>query len=137
MSTPFVVMCAPNGARRTKDDHPALPLTPAEIAAEAERCADAGAALLHLHVRDTAGRHSLSPELYREAIKLGADDLQEDLALACYYAEDWRGGAEAFVKAFEADGDADMMYNAACCAALGAIAARFDRKVAARACGEP
>ncbi|MFG0305933.1 MAG: TPR end-of-group domain-containing protein, partial [Phycisphaerales bacterium JB040] len=76
------------------------------LAAEAERMAD-------------SGRPDEAIELYREAIGLGAKNLHEDLALACYYAEDWRGGAEAFVRAFEADGDADMMYNAACCAALG------------------
>ena len=29
---PLIVTVAPNGARKTKDDHPALPLTPAEIA---------------------------------------------------------------------------------------------------------
>ncbi len=65
--TPLVVMVAPNGARRTKDDHPNLPLTPAEIAYEAELCAEAGATVLHLHVRDREGRHSLDPTLYREA----------------------------------------------------------------------
>ena len=36
--TPLVVMVAPNGARRTKADHLNLPLTPAEIAREAELC---------------------------------------------------------------------------------------------------
>ena len=30
--SPLVVMVAPNGARRTKTDHPDLPITPAEIA---------------------------------------------------------------------------------------------------------
>jgi uncharacterized protein (DUF849 family) len=78
---PLMLMVAPNGARKTRDDHPALPLTPAEIAAEAERCADAGAALLHLHVRDTAGRHSLSPELYREAIAAVRERVGERLVI--------------------------------------------------------
>lgn len=61
-------MVAPNGARRTKADHPALPLTPAELAREAAACREAGATLLHLHVRDGQGRHSLDPEPYRAAI---------------------------------------------------------------------
>jgi uncharacterized protein (DUF849 family) len=65
---PLVVMVAPNGARRTKADHPHLPITPAEIAREAELCAAAGATVLHLHVRDGEGRHSLDPALYRAAI---------------------------------------------------------------------
>jgi 3-keto-5-aminohexanoate cleavage enzyme len=65
---PLIISVAPNGARRSKMDHPALPLSCAEIAAEAERCADAGAALLHLHVRDSDGGHSLAPAAYRSAI---------------------------------------------------------------------
>lgn len=65
--TPLVVMVAPNGARRTRDDHPNLPLTPAELAYEAALCAEAGATILHLHVRDREGRHSLDPTLYRAA----------------------------------------------------------------------
>lgn len=65
---PLQVSVAPNGARRSKSDHPAIPLSPGEIACEAEACADAGAVLLHLHVRDQQGRHSLSPQAYREAL---------------------------------------------------------------------
>jgi len=68
MSEPLRISVAPNGARRSKLDHPAIPLTPAEIAIEAEQCADAGAVLLHLHVRDSDGKHTLSPDAYRFAL---------------------------------------------------------------------
>ena len=68
MSQPLVITVAPNGARRGKADHPALPVTPAEIAREAVRCHEAGAAMIHLHVRDSAGTHAIDPDLYREAI---------------------------------------------------------------------
>jgi len=67
-TTPLVVTVAPNGARRGKADHPALPLTPEEIAREAARCRDAGAAMIHLHVRDRDGRHTLDADAYRAAI---------------------------------------------------------------------
>jgi uncharacterized protein (DUF849 family) len=67
--TPLVVMVAPNGARRTKADHAELPITPAEIAREAARCAEAGASVLHVHVRDSDGRHSLDAGRYRAAIQ--------------------------------------------------------------------
>ncbi len=67
MNAPLSISVAPNGARRSKHDHPAIPLTPGEIATEAERCADAGAVLIHLHVRDANGRHTLSPDAYRDA----------------------------------------------------------------------
>ncbi|WP_448206956.1 3-keto-5-aminohexanoate cleavage protein [Azospirillum sp. sgz302134] len=66
--TPLVIAVAPNGARRGKADHPAIPLTAEEIAREAARCRDAGAGMLHLHVRDGAGRHTLDPDAYRAAI---------------------------------------------------------------------
>lgn len=59
---------APNGARRTKADHEALPITPTELAREAAACLEAGAGLFHLHVRDPAGRHTLDPDSYRAAI---------------------------------------------------------------------
>jgi 3-keto-5-aminohexanoate cleavage enzyme len=65
---PVSIMVAPNGARRGKADHGAIPLTPAEIAAEAVRCRAAGASIMHMHVRDAEARHSLDPGRYREAI---------------------------------------------------------------------
>lgn len=67
MTRPVIVTVAPNGARRGKGDHPALPLTSDEIGREAARCREAGAAMIHLHVRDADGRHSLDPDLYRAA----------------------------------------------------------------------
>lgn len=68
MTVPFIVMSAPNGARRGKDDHPELPITSAELATCAEEVADAGASIIHLHVRDEQGGHSLDPDRYRSAI---------------------------------------------------------------------
>ncbi|GIL00142.1 MAG: 3-keto-5-aminohexanoate cleavage enzyme [Alphaproteobacteria bacterium] len=67
MVRPTAIAIAPNGARRTKADHPRLPMTPEEIAAEAARSLDAGAAMLHLHVRDRQGRHLLDASAYRQA----------------------------------------------------------------------
>ena len=61
------IAAAPNGARRSKADHPHLPLTPAELAQAAAAAAEAGAAMIHLHVRDGAGIHVLDAERYREA----------------------------------------------------------------------
>lgn len=58
-------MVAPNGARRQKTDHPLVPLTPAEVAAEAVACADAGASAIHLHARDGNGAHTLDPAICR------------------------------------------------------------------------
>lgn len=63
------LMIAPNGARRTKADHPALPMTLPEIVETAKDCAALGADGLHLHLRDAKGRHVLDAGLYREALQ--------------------------------------------------------------------
>ena len=68
MTRPVLITVAPNGARKLKQDHHALPISPLELGATAASSLDAGAAMLHLHVRDKALQHSLDPELYRAAI---------------------------------------------------------------------
>lgn len=65
---PAIICAAINGARRTPADHPALPVTPEGILREAQACQKAGAAMLHLHVRDGDRRHSLDGGLYAEAL---------------------------------------------------------------------
>ena len=79
--TPLVVMVAPNGARRTKADHANLPITPAEIAEEAVRCAEAGASVLHVHVRSDDGRHTLDAGRYRAAIAAVRQNLGERMVI--------------------------------------------------------
>ena len=64
----ILVAVAPNGARRSQADHPALPITLDEIASTAEACVNAGAAMLHLHIRDDQGQHSLDPWRYEKAM---------------------------------------------------------------------
>ncbi|MGR3713896.1 MAG: 3-keto-5-aminohexanoate cleavage protein [Shimia sp.] len=62
------ITVAPNGARRQKTDHAALPLTIFELAKTARDCQAAGAGMIHLHVRDANRVHSLDADLYRNAI---------------------------------------------------------------------
>lgn len=62
------LMVAPNGATKTRADHPALPLTISEIVACARDCHAAGADGLHAHVRDGEGRHVLDAGLYAELL---------------------------------------------------------------------
>lgn len=61
------IAVAPNGGRRTRADHPDIPLTAAELARCAAECLDEGAAMIHVHVRDAAGGHLLDAEAYRAA----------------------------------------------------------------------
>lgn len=47
---------------RPREDHPAVPLTPEELAADARRVVAAGAAELHVHPRAPGGRDTVEPE---------------------------------------------------------------------------
>jgi uncharacterized protein (DUF849 family) len=67
MTRSVAIAVAPNGARRGKADHRALPITPAELARAAAEALEAGASVLHMHVRDAEGRHVLDADLYRDA----------------------------------------------------------------------
>ena len=60
-----LIAVAPNGARLSRRDHAALPLTSDEIAETALSCAQAGAVMIHLHVRDDEGRHCLFKQCLR------------------------------------------------------------------------
>jgi 3-keto-5-aminohexanoate cleavage enzyme len=64
---PVSIAVAPNGGRRTKADHSALPTTPDELARTAVDCLDAGACMIHVHVRNSEGRHLLDAEAYAQA----------------------------------------------------------------------
>jgi 3-keto-5-aminohexanoate cleavage enzyme len=55
-----------NGAEITRDDTPALPLTPEEVAEEAARCVDEGAAILHLHGRRPDGTPTQDIDTFRD-----------------------------------------------------------------------
>lgn len=66
---PMVVTAALVGAETTREQTPFLPISAEEIAEDAAKCREAGAALVHLHVRNPDGSPSQSPELFRAAIR--------------------------------------------------------------------
>ena len=71
MNTNVVVSCAVTGAGDTVDKHPAIPVTPEQIANSAIEAADAGAAIVHLHVRDPkTGKGSRDINLFKETVEL-------------------------------------------------------------------
>ncbi|MCG8350021.1 MAG: 3-keto-5-aminohexanoate cleavage protein [Chloroflexales bacterium] len=78
---PMLVMVAPNGARKTKADHPRVPITPAELAATAASCLAAGAAAIHLHVRDQNDAHTLDTTAYQAAITAIRDRVGERMII--------------------------------------------------------
>ena len=70
MNTNVVVTCAVTGAGDTVDKHPAIPVTPEQIANSAIEAADAGAAIVHLHVRDPqTGKGSRDIALFKDVVE--------------------------------------------------------------------
>src|SRR5262249_29370367 len=62
--------CALTGAGDTAAKNPAVPVTPQQIAGSALEAAEAGAAIVHIHVRDpSTGRASMDGALYRETVE--------------------------------------------------------------------
>jgi len=67
MARAIIVSCAITGGGDTVGKHPAIPVTPAAIARSSIEAAGAGAAIVHIHVRDPeTGKPSLDGALYRE-----------------------------------------------------------------------
>ena len=64
---PLIITSAPNGAYKIASDHAEVPLSSAQLAHTAKACLAAGASMLHMHIRDAQGRHSLDVEGYRQA----------------------------------------------------------------------
>lgn len=62
----LMITVAPTGAETAKAECPQLPTTPEEIAATAIACREAGAAMIHIHVRDREHRPTLDLPLLRE-----------------------------------------------------------------------
>jgi 3-keto-5-aminohexanoate cleavage enzyme len=56
------------GAELTRAQTPHLPITPQEVADEAARCREAGAAVIHLHVRNDDGSNTQSAERFAQVI---------------------------------------------------------------------
>jgi len=66
---PAILTAAICGAETTRQQTPYLPITAEELAAEAERCAAAGASVVHLHVRKDDGTPTQDRGLFEKAIR--------------------------------------------------------------------
>ena len=64
----LIVNAALTGCVAHKADNPALPVTPEEVAADARRCADEGAAIFHVHARDRHGNATFGTGTYRRYV---------------------------------------------------------------------
>jgi len=66
---PLILTAAITGAETTREDQPALPITPEEQAADAIACFEAGARVIHLHVRDDAGNPTQSMDRFTASLQ--------------------------------------------------------------------
>ena len=70
MTPNVIITCAVTGAGDTVGRHPAIPVTPEQIANSALEAADAGAAIVHCHVRDPeTGKGARAVGLYAEVME--------------------------------------------------------------------
>jgi uncharacterized protein (DUF849 family) len=97
-----VLQAALNGDL-TKDAHPGLPVSPAELARDGAACVAAGARAIHLHPRDRDGRERLDAELV-DAVVIAVRDacgvpvgvstgawIEPDLERRLELVRGWRG----------------------------------------------
>jgi uncharacterized protein (DUF849 family) len=79
-----IISCALTGAVTTKKHCPAIPYTPVEIADEAKRAYDAGAAVVHIHARTDDGMPTWDVEVFRT--------IMEEVKKRCPVLINWSTG---------------------------------------------
>ena len=107
MNFDVVITCAVTGAGDTVGRHPAIPVTPKQIAEAALEAAKAGAAIVHCHVRDPdTGKGSRDVALYREVVaRIRAADTDVVINLTAGMGGDLIVGPDEEPTAFGADTD--------------------------------
>jgi 3-keto-5-aminohexanoate cleavage enzyme len=73
---PLIITVAGVGAELTPAQQPDLPVTPEELGRDAAQCAEAGASIYHLHVRDPEGNPTMDVDTFRaglDAIRQSSD----------------------------------------------------------------
>ncbi len=65
----LLVTVAPTGAETTKESCPQLPTTLEELVETAQRCEAAGAAMIHVHIRDEDHRPTLDPGRLKATVR--------------------------------------------------------------------
>lgn len=78
-----IISCAVTGASTSKALNPALPTTPKEIADTVYNVWQAGASIVHLHMRDEEYRGTMSVERFRETVYLIREHKDCDVIINC------------------------------------------------------
>jgi uncharacterized protein (DUF849 family) len=90
MSDKVIISCALTGAVTSKQLCPAIPYTPVEIAEEAKRAYDAGAAIVHVHARTDQGLPSWDPATFAA--------IHEEIKKRCPVLINWSTGGAGPMK---------------------------------------
>lgn len=85
-----IISVALTGAVTPKDINEHIPLTPQEIADDAYRCWQAGAAVVHLHMRDDEGLGTMDRARFAETIHLLREHKDCDVIINCTTSGDSR-----------------------------------------------
>lgn len=85
-----IITAALTGAMTPKDINEHIPLTPEEIAENAYRCWLAGAAIVHLHMRDDQGAGTMDSEKFAQTIRLLRNHRDCDVIINCTTSGDHR-----------------------------------------------
>lgn len=94
----LIITSALCGAGTTREQSPYVPITPDEIAADVIAVAKAGAAIAHLHVRNSEGKNDMDTEIFKEVVtktraamkKEGIDIILNLTTSGSKFAEDLR-----------------------------------------------
>ncbi|SMP42814.1 3-keto-5-aminohexanoate cleavage protein [Anoxynatronum buryatiense] len=89
-----IITAALTGAMTPKEMNPHIPLTPEEIAEDAYQCWKAGAAVVHLHMRDEAGLGTMDKEKFKKTIELIKGKPGCDVVINCTTSGDNRASYE-------------------------------------------
>lgn len=74
----LIITAALCGAGTTKQQTPHVPVTPEEIAADSVACVKAGAAIIHIHARDSEGKNSMDTAVFTEVVAKVRAALQKE-----------------------------------------------------------
>jgi uncharacterized protein (DUF849 family) len=89
-----IITAALTGAMTPKELNPAIPLTPEEIALDAYNCWKAGAAVVHLHMRDDKGMGTMDKEKFKKTVDLIKQRTDCDVVINCTTSGDNRASYE-------------------------------------------
>lgn len=78
MSKKLMITAALCGAGTTKRQTPHVPITPEEISNDAIACAKAGAAIIHIHVRNDEGINTMETERFVEVVRLIREKMEQE-----------------------------------------------------------